>query len=144
MSNEEQIKEILSKYKIVAVVGLSNTVGKPSHRVSAYLQQHGYCIIPVNPTVEQALGNKSYKSLLDMPSETAKTIEVVDVFRKSEDVPQIVDEAVALKQRYGQPFVVWMQLGIRNEQAAEAARKAGLIVVMDKCMMKEHMHLFPH
>ncbi len=144
MSSEEQIKEILTKYKTIAVVGLSNTLGKPSHRVGAYLKQHGYCIIPVNPTIEEALGSKSYKSLLDLSPEIAKNLEVVDIFRKSEDVPPIVAEAIELKKRFGQPFVVWMQLDIKNEAAAEAARQAGLIVVMDKCMMKEHLHLFPH
>lgn len=143
MSSEEQIKEILTKYKTIAVVGLSNTIGKPSHRVGAYLKQHGYCIIPVNPTVEEALGHKSYKNLLDIPVETAKSIEVVNIFRKSQDVPPIVEQAITLKQRYGQPFVVWMQLDIKNEEAAKTARDAGLIVVMDKCLMKEHQHLIP-
>ena len=144
MSSDEQIKEILSKYKTIAIVGISNTLGKPSHRVAAYLKQHGYNLIPVNPTIEEALCIKSYKSLLDIPAEIAKTIEVVDIFRKSEDVPPIVEQAIELKQRYGQPFVVWMQLDVKNEQAAEAARKAGLVVVMDRCLMKEHLHLFPH
>ncbi len=142
-SGEEQIKEILTKYKTIAVVGLSNTIGKPSHRVGAYLKQHGYCIIPVNPTIDEALGSKSYKSLLEMPEEIAKNIEVVDLFRKSEDVPPIVEQAIELKKRYGQPFVVWMQLEIKNEEAAKAARAAGLIVVMNKCLMKEHLHLIP-
>ncbi|XHH08527.1 MAG: CoA-binding protein [Candidatus Bathyarchaeia archaeon] len=144
MSSEEQIKEILTKYKTVAVVGLSNTIGKPSHRVAAYLKNHGYTIIPVNPTIEEALGSKSYKGLLDIPPEIAKRIEVVDIFRKSEDVPPIVEQVIELKKRFGQPFVVWMQQDIRNESAAETARQAGLIVVMDKCMMKEHLHMFPH
>ncbi|MGD6809630.1 MAG: CoA-binding protein [Candidatus Bathyarchaeia archaeon] len=143
MSSEEQIKEILTKYKTIAVVGLSNTIGKPSHRVAAYLKQHGYCIIPVNPTIDEALGSKSYNSLLEMPPEIAKNIEVVEVFRKSQAVPSVVEQAIELKKRYGQPFVVWMQLEIKNEVAAKAARQAGLIVVMDKCMMKEHLHLFP-
>ncbi len=143
MSSEEQIKEILSKYKTIAVVGISNTLGKPSHRVAAYLKQHGYNIIPVNPTIEEVLCIKSYKSLLDIPAEVAKTIEVVDIFRKSEDVSSIVEQAIELKRRFGQPFVVWMQLDIKNEQAAEAARKAGLVVVMDRCLMKEHLQLFP-
>jgi uncharacterized protein len=144
VSNEEQIKEILSKYKTIAVVGISNTPGKPSHRVAAYLKQHGYNIIPINPTIEEALCIKSHKSLLDIPPETAKTIEVVDIFRKSEDVPSIVEQAIELKRRYGKLLVIWMQLDIRNEQAAEAAKKAGLIVVMDRCLMNEHLHLFSH
>ena len=139
--SEDIIKEILTKYKNVAVVGLSKEPGKDSHRVSAYLKQHGYRIIPVNPFADEVLGEKSYKSLLDMPPEIQKTIEIVDIFRPAKDVPPIVDQAIKLRTLFGRPFVVWMQLGIVNEEAAEAARKAGLIVVMDKCMMVEHQRL---
>jgi hypothetical protein len=138
LSNEAEIKEILTKYKTVAIVGLSNMLGKPSHRVAAYLQQHGFQIIPVNPTITEALGEKSYKSLLEIPPEIQKTIEIVDVFRKPEDVLSIVEQAVKLKELFGRPFVVWMQLEFVNEKAAELARAAGLVVVMDKCMMVEH------
>jgi predicted CoA-binding protein len=138
---QNQIKEILTKYKVIAVVGLSKEPEKDSHKVSAYLQQHGYRIIPVNPFADQVLGEKSYKSLLDIPPEIQKTIEIVDVFRPAKDVPPIVDQAIKLKAMFGKPLVVWMQLGIVNEQAAEAARKAGLIVVMDKCLMIEHHRL---
>lgn len=141
--NETEIKEILEKYKVVAVVGISNTIGKPSHRVSAYLKQHGYKIIPVNPTIDVVFGLQSYKSLLDIPQEIQKTIEIVDIFRKPEDVPPIVDQAIQLKRMYGQPFVIWMQLDIANQEAAEKARDAGLTVIMDKCIMKEHLHYFP-
>ncbi|MCL1978264.1 MAG: CoA-binding protein [Candidatus Bathyarchaeota archaeon] len=141
---EEQIKEILTKYQTIAIVGLSNTIGKPSHRVAAYLKQHNYYIIPVNPTINQALGSKSYKNLLDIPPKLAKNIEIVDIFRKSTSVLQIVDETIELKKRYGQPFVVWLQLGIQNEVATETAKQAGLTIIMDKCLMEEHMHLFPH
>jgi hypothetical protein len=137
---QNQIKEIL-KYKVIAVVGLSKEPEKDSHRVSAYLKQHGYRIIPVNPFADEVLGEKSYKSLLDIPLEIQKTIEIVDIFRPSKDVPPIVEQAIKLKQIYGKPFVVWMQLGIVNEAAAEAARRAGLIVVMDKCLMVEHRRL---
>jgi predicted CoA-binding protein len=138
---QNQIKDILKKYKVIAVVGLSKEPEKDSHRVSAYLKQHGYRIIPVNPFADEVLGEKSYKSLLDIPPEIQKTIEIVDVFRPSKDVPPIVEQAIKLKQTYGKPFVVWMQLGIVNEKAAEAARRAGLIVVMDKCLMVEHHRL---
>jgi len=137
---QNQIKEIL-KYKVIAVVGLSKEPEKDSHRVSAYLKQHGYRIIPVNPFADEVLGEKSYPSLLEIPSEIQKTIEIVDIFRPAKDVPPIVEQAVKLKQTYGKPFVVWMQLGIVNEKAAEAARRAGLIVVMDKCLMVEHHRL---
>ena len=138
---QNQIKDILKKYKVIAVVGLSKEPEKDSHRVSAYLKQHGYRIIPVNPFADEVLGEKSYKSLLDIPPEIQKTIEIVDIFRPSKDVPPIVEQAIKLKQIYGKPFVVWMQLGIVNEEAAEAARRAGLIVVMDKCLMVEHHRL---
>jgi len=139
--SQSQIKEILKNYKIIAVVGLSKEPGKDSHRVSAYLKQHGYRIIPVNPFANEILGEKSYRSLLDILPEIQKTIEIVDIFRPSKDVPPIVQQAIKLKETNGKPFVVWMQLGIINEEAAEAAKRAGLIVVMDKCLMIEHHNL---
>ena len=135
------IKEILEKYRVIAVVGLSKQPEKDSHRVSVYLQEHGYRIIPVNPFADEVLGEKSYPSLLDIPSEIQKTIEIVDVFRPAKDVPPIMEQAIKLKQRNGKPYVVWMQLGIENEAAAEAGRRAGLIVVMDRCLMVEHNRL---
>jgi predicted CoA-binding protein len=132
------IKEILTKYKTVAVVGLSREPDKDSYRVSAYLKEHGFRIIPVNPFADEVLGEKSYKNLLDIPVEIQKTIEIVDIFRPAKDVPPIVEQAIKLSKMYGRLSVVWMQLGIINKQAAETAKKAGLIVVMDKCMMIEH------
>ena len=140
--SQNEIKEILTKYKTVAVVGLSREPDKDSHRVSAYLKVHGFRIIPVNPFADEVLGEKSYKSLLDIPAEIQKTIEVVDIFRPAKDVPPIVEQAVKLKEMHGKPYVVWMQLGIVNEQAAQMAKKAGLVVVMDRCMMVEHRRLF--
>jgi predicted CoA-binding protein len=136
--SQNEIKKILAKYQTVAVVGLSREPAKDSHRVSVYLKEHGFRIIPVNPFANEIFGEKSYKSLLDIPPEIQKTIEVIDIFRPSKDVPLIVEQAIKLKAIYGKPYVVWMQLGIVNEQAAETAKKAGLIVVMDKCMMIEH------
>jgi len=136
--SQSQIKEILQKYHIIAVVGLSTDDDKPSHRVAAYMKQNGYRIIPVNPSAEEVLGEKSYKSLLDVPPETQKIIEIVDIFRRSADVPPIVDQAIKLKQANGKPFVVWMQSGIINTDSAEKARKEGIITVMDRCMMVEH------
>ena len=138
----DDIKQILTEYKTVAVVGLSRESGKDSHRVSAYLKAHGFHIIPVNPFADEVLGEKSYKRLLDMPPEIQKTIEIVDVFRPSEDVPPIIEQAIKLHAKYGNMRVVWMQLGIVNEEAAEVAKKAGLTVVMDKCIMVEHRRLF--
>lgn len=139
--DQNVIKEILDKYKGIAIVGLSKEPEKDSHRIGAYLKQHGYRIIPVNPFADKVLDEKSYPSLLDIPSEIQKTIEIVDVFRPAKDVPLIMEQAIKLKQKNGKPYVVWMQVGIVNEEAAEAGRRAGLIVVMDKCLMVEHRRL---
>ena len=130
MLSQNQIREILQKYRVVAVVGLSADEEKPSHEVAAYMKRSGYHIIPVNPFAEEVLGEKSYKSLLDVPVEIQKTIEIVDIFRRSTDAPPIVEQTVQLSQANGRPFVVWMQVGIVNVEAAEKARKAGLIVVI--------------
>jgi len=141
MSEDDRLREILTKYKVVAIVGLSNTLGKPSHRVGAYLKNHGFQIIPVNPNAAEVLKEKSYNSLLEIPPEIQKTIEIIDIFRKPADVLPIVEQAVKLKELFGQPSVVWMQKEIVNEQAARLAEAAGLTVVMDKCMMVEHQRL---
>jgi len=124
------------------VVGLSRDPDKDSHRVSVYLKKHGFRIVPVNPFADEVLGEKSYKSLLDIPLEIQKIIDVIDVFRPAEDVSQIVEQAIKLKTMHEKLFAVWMQLGIVNEQAAETAKKAGFTVVMDRCMMVEHMRIF--
>ena len=137
-----EIEEILTKCKTIAIVGLSREDDKESHRVGAYLKTHGFHIIPVNPFADEILGEKSYKNLLEIPPEIQKTIEVVDIFRPSKEVPIIVEQAIKLNARYGKPHVVWMQLGIVNEQAAKVAKKAGLTVVMNKCMMIEHNRFF--
>ncbi len=135
--SQNEIKSILEKYRTVAVVGLSRDPAKASHRVAQYLQSVGYRIIPVNPFVDEILGETSYKSLLDV----TETIDIVDIFRPSEAVPAIVDEAIKLKNRVGSPKVIWMQLGIVNEEATRRAEEAGFTVVMDKCMMIEHKRL---
>ena len=141
MSSDKEIEKILTDYRIVAVVGLSADPSKYSHVVAKFLQSKGWRIIPVNPNVEQVLGEKSFKSLLDLPESVQKIIEVVDIFRRSEDVPPIVDQAIQLYAKNGKPSVVWMQLGIVNDEAAARARKAGLTVVMDKCMKVEFQRL---
>lgn len=140
--NDIYIENILKKHKTVAIVGLSREPEKDSHRVGGYLKAHGFRIIPVNPFADEVLGEKSYKSLLSIPPEIQKTIEVVEIFRPSEEVPNIVDQAIRLKALHGTLQVVWMQLGIVNDKAAEAAKKAGLTVVMNKCMMVEHDRIF--
>jgi len=139
--SQNQTKEILQKFHVIAVVGLSADEEKPSHEVAEYMKRHGYRIIPVNPFAGEVLDEKSYKSLLDMPADVQKTIEIVDIFRRPADVPPIVEQAIQLKQTNGKPFVVWMQMGIVNIDAAEKALKAGLVVVMDRCIMVEHGNL---
>jgi hypothetical protein len=131
---EEDIKKILSHSKTVAVVGISPNEDRPSYIVASYLKSKGYQIIPVRPDGEQILGEKVYHSLTEIPKEI--NVEVVDIFRKSEDVPPIVEEAIRRGAK-----AVWMQEGIIHKEAEEKAEKAGLKVVMDRCMKKEHQRL---
>ncbi len=139
--SQEEIKKIFTNYKTVAVVGLSRDPEKESYSVANYLQKHGFRIIPINPFADVVLGEKSYKSLLDLPTALQQTLEIIDVFRKAEDVPFVVDQVLELKKRFGNPYVLWLQLGIVNNQAADLAKRAGLTVIMDKCMMQEHKRL---
>ena len=141
---KENIKEILTKYRTIAVVGASRDTAKDSHRVAEYLQSQGFCIIPVNLTAKKILGEKTYKSLAEMPVDVQKSVEIVDVFRPSSETPGIVEQAVKMKERFDRPYVVWMQLGIINEEAAEVAKEAGITVIMNRCMMQEHRKLFPN
>jgi len=123
------IARILRESKTIAVVGLSDKPDRPSYRVAKYLQDHGYRIIPVNPTLTEVLGERAYPDLLAVP----EPVDVVDIFRQSEAVPPIVEQAIAIGAR-----AVWMQEGVVHETAAARARQAGLDVVMDRCMFKEH------
>jgi len=127
---------ILRTARVIAVVGLSDKPDRPSYEVASYLMAHGYEILPINPNISEWRGIKAYKSLGDIPQPSRSHIDVVDIFRKSEDVPPIVDEAITIGAK-----TVWMQLGIVNEAAAEKARRAGLNVVMDHCMKIEHTKL---
>jgi len=123
-------------------VGLSRDPSKESYQVAEYLKKHGFHIMPVNPFAEEVLGEKSYRSLLEMPAEVQRTLEIVDIFRPSAEVLPIVEQVIQLKKLLGVPYVVWMQLGIINVQAEERAKDAGLEVIMDKCMMQQHRRLF--
>jgi len=131
---DEEMKDTLFKFKTVAVVGISSRKDRPSYIVASYLKSKGYRIIPVRPDGEEILGEKVYHSLLEIPKEIG--LEVVDIFRRSEDVPPIVEEAIRRGAK-----VVWMQEGIIHNEAKEKAAKAGLKVVMDRCMKKEHQRL---
>ena len=129
----DPIRKLLGSAKTIAVVGLSDSPLRPSHGVSAYMQTHGYRIIPVNPNVRISLGEKSYPSLADVPEE----IDIVNIFRRPEFVEEVVDQAIAMKIP-----AVWMQEDVINEKAAEKARRAGMLVVMDRCILKEHRARF--
>ena len=139
--NQADVKQLLERIKTVAVVGLSRNPEKYSYRVAEYLQKHGYCIIPINPHANRILGEEVHKTLMDMSPEEQEKVDVISIFRPSEDVPPIVDQIIQLRTLHGKPDVVWMQSGIVNRSAAEKAQKAGLSVVMDKCIMQEHKHL---
>lgn len=125
----DPIAELLKRSKTIAVVGLSDNPLRPSHGVSAYMQAQGYRIIPVNPRITEALGEKCYPTLRDIPD----GIDIVNIFRRSELVEEVVDEAIALKIP-----AIWMQEDVINEKAAAKARAAGAFVVMDRCILKEH------
>jgi uncharacterized protein len=125
----DPIAELLKKSKTIAVVGLSRNPLRPSHGVSAYMQQHGYRIIPVNPQIDECLGERAYASLLGVPEK----IDIVNIFRRSEFVEEIVDQAIQLNVP-----AIWMQEDVIHQKAAEKARQAGIFVVMDRCILKEH------
>lgn len=127
------MKEILERYKSIAVVGCSTNPEKPAHYVPKYLQEKGYKIIPVNPFANDILGEKAYPSLIEVKDR----FEIVEIFRPSEETPEIARQAVKKGAK-----VIWMQEGIKSEEAAKLAKKAGLEVIMDKCMLKEHKRLF--
>ena len=129
----DEIAELLKRARNIAVVGLSSSPLRPSHGVSAYMQTHGYHIIPVNPEISEALGEKAYASLADVPAK----IDIVNIFRRPEYVDEIVDAAIALKVP-----AIWMQEDVVNQRAAEKARAAGIFVVMDRCILKEHRARF--
>ena len=131
-ASSDEIRRLLTAARTIAVVGLSPDPDRDSHRVAAYLQEHGYRVIPVNPSASEVLGERAYPDLASVPA----PIDIVDVFRKPEAIPGIVDDAISVKAK-----AVWMQLGLANNAAAQKARAAGLAVVMNKCIMVQHRHL---
>ena len=133
MPDTDSITGLLGRSRTIAVVGLSNSPLRPSHGVSAYMQTQGYRVIPVNPKIQGSLGEKSYPSLLDVPEK----IDIVNIFRRPEFVEEIVDQAIRLKVP-----AIWMQESVVHEKAAEKARKAGILVIMDRCILKEHKARF--
>jgi len=133
INDDRELKEILKTIKVVASVGVSSNDEKPSYWIFHYLREHGYKMIPVNPTATKILGEKVYPDLASIPDK----VEVVQVFRKPEDVPPVVEAAIKIGAK-----IVWMQEGVINEAAAKRAEEAGLKVVMNRCMMKTHQRLF--
>ncbi len=131
--DRDPIADLLERSRTIAVVGLSNSPLRPSHGVSAYMQTHGYRIIPVNPRIHGSLGERAYPSLLEVPVK----IDIVNVFRRPEYVEEIVDQAMQLKIP-----AIWMQESVVNEKAAQKARQAGIFVVMDRCILKAHKTYF--
>jgi hypothetical protein len=125
----DAIGDLLQRAKTIAVVGLSANPLRPSHGIAAYLQSHGYRVIPVNPHIDSCLGERAYASLRDIPEK----IDIVNIFRRPEFVEEIVDEAIDLKVP-----AIWMQEEVIHEKAAEKARRAGIFVVMDRCILQEH------
>lgn len=126
----ERIADLLKNSKTIAVVGLTDSPIRPSYGVSSYMQSQGYRIIPVNPKVRDSLGEKAYASLLEVPEK----IDIVNIFRRPDAVPEVVEQAIQLNVP-----AIWMQEGVVHEAAAEKARKAGIFVVMDRCILKEHV-----
>jgi uncharacterized protein len=133
MDDINTLRRILSETRVIAVVGLSADWYRPSYFAAKYLQEHGYRVIPVNPKYPAILGEKCYRSVSDIP----EPVDMVDVFRKTQDVPPIADEAIAIGAK-----VFWQQLGVKNEAAAIKARAAGLEAVLDRCVKIEHGRLF--
>ena len=129
----DPVTELLRHARTIAVVGLSDDPLRPSHGVSAYMQSQGYRIIPVNPQIESCLGERAYASLLEVPEK----IDIVNIFRRPEFVEEIVDQAIRLKVP-----AIWMQEDVIHEKAAEKARRAGIFVVMDRCILKAHRARF--
>ncbi len=138
MTQPDLITELLQRARTIAVVGLSDNPLRPSHGVSAYMQSHGYRIIPVNPQIESCLGEKAFASLLDISKkDIPDRIDIVNIFRRPEYIEEIVDQAIQLKVP-----AIWMQEGVIHEKAAAKARRVGIFVVMDRCILKEHQARF--
>ena len=134
--NDQEIAQLLSTARTIAVVGLSGDPDRPSFGVAQYLQSKGYRILPVNPTIDSVLGEKSYASVSEIPEKVGIKVDIVDVFRRPEFVPALAEEAIKIGAR-----CLWLQLGVVHEEAARRARDAGLLVVMDRCLAVERLRL---
>ncbi|TMI59509.1 CoA-binding protein [Candidatus Bathyarchaeota archaeon] len=131
-------REILKKYDVIAVVGASKNPEKEAYTVPAYMKEHGYMIVPVNPTADEILGEKAYKSLMDLPPDLAKKVDIVDVFRPSEELPQVAQQVIEMRKKYGRPFAFWAQLGLENEEAKKMLSQSKIPYVMNACLRVVH------
>ncbi len=130
INNRETIQRILDECRTIAVVGLSSDPWRPSNSVSSYMRRHGYTVIPVNPNETEVFGERAYPSLAEVPVD----IDLVDIFRRSEEAGKAVDQAIAINAK-----AVWLQEGVIDQEAVQRASEAGLLVVMDRCWLKEHV-----
>jgi predicted CoA-binding protein len=136
--------DVMKRNKVIAVVGASKNPEKDAYTVPAYLKQQGYVIVPINPTADSILGEKAYPSLADLPPPIASSVEVVEVFRPSEELPKIALETAEMKKRSGRPFVFWAQLGLENEEAKKILAENGISYVMNSCMRVVHNTYIAH
>ena len=127
-------RDVLKRYKTIAVVGASKNAEKDANSVPQFMKDRGYTIIPINPTADQIVGEKVYPSLIDLPAEIAGKVEIVDVFRPSEELPQLAEQVVRFHQKYGRPFVFWAQLGLENEEAKQILSKNRIPYIMNACL----------
>ena len=127
-------RDTLRKYKTIAVVGASKNPQKDAYTVPQFMKDHGYSIVPVNPTADEIVGEKAYPSLMDLPPDLASKIEIVDVFRPSEELPQVAQQVVDFHRKYGRPFVFWAQLGLENEEAKQILSKNQIPYIMNACL----------
>jgi predicted CoA-binding protein len=133
--------EVMKRYRVIAVVGASKNPEKEAFTVPDYLLKHGYTVVPINPTTDSVNGLKAYPTLADIPDELARKVDVVDVFRPSEEFPEVARQVVAMKKRTGRPFTFWGQLGLENDEAKKILADAKIDYVMDRCMRVEHARL---
>ena len=126
--------DALRKYKTIAVIGASKNPSKDANTVPQFMKDHGYTVIPVNPTADEIAGEKVYPSLMDLPADLASKVDIVDVFRPSEELPQVARQVVDFHQKYGRPFVFWAQLGLENEEAKQILAKNQIPYIMNACL----------
>lgn len=131
-------QDVIRKYRVVAVVGASKNPEKEAFTVPAYLKDHGFRIIPVNPTADLVNGEKAYPTLAALPDDLARSIEVVEVFRPSEELPQVASQVIEMKRRTGRPFVFWAQTGLENSEAKQTLQRGKVDYIMDACMRVIH------